>query len=162
MWDESALAVNSPISSVTLVPCEAHANASTTSRRSRRSASDQGSATPSSIEADVEVSTPLQRGTYFNETTKDMYGMLIHSYNLTSPGVIPVLLSVSPIRGRNDTLVVYVKGDRKPTPEDYDWILFTYKGTSNYSLYIDGARMRNMSTINVGVQSSEGEEWLNG
>lgn len=160
MWGANASAVDSPISSVTLKPCPS--DASSTRHRRRRSASDQGATAPSSVAVDVEISTPLQRGMYMNETTGDVYGMVIHSYNLTGPGSIPVLLRVTPIRGRNDTLVVYVKGDRRPVPEDYDWILMTYNGMSNYSLYIEGWRTSNMSTLYVGVQSSNGKAWMDG
>lgn len=106
--------------------------------------------------------TAKNRGPLVSRNTSDIYGMIHHIYNLSFAGVVPAILRVTPAMppASNDTLLVYVRADQRPTPDLYEWIMVTYNGTSNYTLFLTAQQTINVTQLYVSVQSTAGQSGL--
>lgn len=154
MTNGSEALSRSPVLSLTLTRC--HDSQSKFKSRRKRSADEDPEL---SVELDITIAARPSIGSYIDSETQDAFGMLIHAYNLSQPKRFPIFIRVTPIRQRNDTLVVYIKSDSRPTPQDYDWILMTHNETNNYSVSLDTNSI-NTSQLFVGVQSSAGDLFI--
>jgi len=144
---EASSAVNSPVISLSINSCGSK-------RRKRRSASTVGLVPGASTVVDINMSES-SRGIAVNVTPPDdSDGVVMSRFNLTSPGVLPILLRIIPTDPSE--INVFVRRNETPTSTDHDWFLTASNGTNNYSLYIPAEQTAYVSKLLVGVKPFTG------
>jgi len=95
---------------------------------------------------------PSALGWRVNATPKsENEGIVTSEFNLTSPGSVPLVLQIIPVKPSRVT--VFVRRDSVPTSTDYDWMLALCPVTANNTLYISADRTKDVTHIYVGVKS---------
>jgi len=94
-------------------------------------------------------------GLYVNQTPKpENDGIALSRFNVTSPGSVPVVIQITPTD--SDTLRAFIRFDKTPTTSEFDYMLMSWDGGDNYTLFIAADLTTDVSHIYVGVQSDDG------
>ena len=119
-------------------------------RRRRRRRSTVGLSAGSNTAVDINMSEPSP-GIAVNATPPASNdGVVMSAFNLTSPGTLPILITILP--GDPADVNVFVRRNSTPTSTDYDWFLTSSNGTNNYSLYIPAEETVYVNQLFIGVQ----------
>ena len=155
VWDPSAKNVTTGTLTLQIDPCDGQVN-----KRKKRAAGSVGMS--------IGLAGPKGKGNLTSYNTTDVFGMLTHVFNLTAPGVKPITLQVTyEAASYNNTLIVYIRRDKRPTPAEYDVILtpsnFSAPDNSTgnvttytYSYYFKSNDTFGVKFLHVGVQTVQG------
>ena len=142
---ESRSAVNSPVISLSIDSCASK-------KRRRRSAVGLSPGSSTAVDINMLEPSPGIQVNVTPPTAND--GVVISVFNLTSPGMLPILINILP--GDPSDVNVFVSRNSTPTSTEYDWFLTSNNGNNNYSLYIPAEETVYVSQLFVGVQPFTG------
>ena len=164
---DNSSTINTPVISHSVDRCVA------SSRRRRRSVTAVGLTQGSSTLLDINI-PPTTLGLYVNQTpVPDNDGIALSRFNvtspgsvltspgsvMTSPGSVPVVIRLTP----NDTstrLRAFIRLDKTPSTTEYDWMLTSWDGGDNYTLYIAADLTTDATHIYIGVQLADGQSLM--
>jgi hypothetical protein len=124
-------------------------------RRRKRSIQRESVIQP---QKDIEVDVPLSNMetlVVVNTTTNDKYGMLYHTFNISTTDPLPVYIAFSP---SVDGMMMYAQTGSLPTATSYQWT-----SDGNVSLFLTSEDVKNENgtlCIGVGFQGRRLPHWF--